>query len=85
MLDGMSYIYYIKDLRNNMFFVKYFILFLILIPIFINVITLYFLSKIEKTGEISRLSAQQQTKKNITLWLVPVPVPVPVARSSLLV
>jgi hypothetical protein len=64
MLDGMSFIYYIKDLRNNMFFVKYFILFIILIPIFINVITLYFIRKIEKTGKIS---IQQQTKNNLFL------------------
>ena len=64
MLDGMSVIYYIRDLRNNMFFVKYFILFIILIPIFINVITLYFIRKIEKTDEIS---IQQQTKNNISL------------------
>lgn len=66
MLDGMSFIYYIKDLRNNMFFVKYFVSFIILIPVLINVITLYFISKIEKTGEIS---IQQHTKNNISLRL----------------
>ncbi len=35
-----------------------------MIPIFINVITLYFIRKIEKTGEIS---IQQQTKNTVSL------------------
>lgn len=59
--DGKSLIYYIKDLKKDMYiyYLKYFLLFIILVPIVINVITLYFLGKKEKNGEINIL------KKNI--------------------
>lgn len=55
MFDGMSMIYYIKDLKNEIYYyyLNYFLLFTILVPIFINGIILYLLGKIEKTGEIS--------------------------------
>ena len=56
MFDGMSLIYYIKDLKNDMYFFYYFIIFLlfiILIPIIINSFILYLLNKIERKGEIS--------------------------------
>ena len=54
MFDSMSLIYYIKDLKKDMYtyYLKYFLLFTILVPIFINVITLYFLGKKEKNDEI---------------------------------
>ena len=56
MFDGMSLIYYIKDLKNDMYFFCYFNIFLlliILIPIIINSFILYLLIKIERKGEIS--------------------------------
>ena len=64
----MSLIYYIKDLKNVMYiyYLKYFLLFTILVPIFMNVIALYFLDKTEKTGKISILQStknKNQKKK----------------------
>lgn len=55
MFDGMSMIYYIKDLKNDIYFsyLKYLLLLFILIPIFINGIILYLLGKVEKKGDIS--------------------------------
>src|ERR1700742_3177832 len=55
MFDGMSMIYYIKDLKNEIYYsyLNYFLLFTILVPIFINGIILYLIGIIEKTGEIS--------------------------------
>jgi hypothetical protein len=54
--DGMSMIYYIKNLKNEIYYFYYFkifLLFIILIPIIINSIILYLLKSIEKKGEIS--------------------------------
>src|SRR5579875_3659459 len=55
MFDGMSMIYCIKDLKNEIYFsyLKYLLLLFILVPIFINGIILYLLRKLEKNGEIS--------------------------------
>ena len=55
MFDGTNLIYNIKDLNIERYysFLKYFLLFIILIPIIINAITLYLLGKIEIKGEIS--------------------------------
>lgn len=55
LFDGMSMIYYIKDLKNDMYYsyLKYLLLLIILIPIFINGIILYLLGEIDKKGEIS--------------------------------
>lgn len=55
MFDGTSLIYYIKDLKNEIYYsyLNYFLLFIILVPIFINGIILYLLGIIEKNGEIS--------------------------------
>lgn len=58
MFDGMSLIYYIKDLINDTYYnyhyyFKGFLLFLILIPITVNAITLYLLDIIEKKDKIS--------------------------------
>ena len=58
MFDGMSLIYYIKDLinltyYNYHYYFKGFLLFLILIPITVNAITLYLLDIIEKKDKIS--------------------------------
>ena len=55
MFDGMSLIYYIKDLKNDIYYYyfKNFLFFIILIPITINTITLYLLDKIERKDERS--------------------------------
>lgn len=49
----ISFIFYIKSMINNNYYLKYFLLLTILIPIFINGITLYLLEKLNKTGKIS--------------------------------
>ena len=54
-LDGMSLMYYIKNLKNEIYNIYYFKIFLfvvILIPIIINIIIIYLLNIIERKGNI---------------------------------
>lgn len=55
MFDGMRMMYYIKELKNDIYssYLNYLLLLFILVPIFINGIILYLLGKLEKKGEIS--------------------------------
>ena len=56
--NGMSLIYYIKNdmptqINEIYYYFKIFLLFIILVPIIMNAITLYLLVKIERKSEIS--------------------------------
>lgn len=56
----ISFISNIKSMINNNYYFKYFLLLTILIPIFINGITLYLLVKLGNTGEITIMRSAER-------------------------